>query len=283
MNKKNIIIGAVGAVLVVALLGYFVVIPSVQVGSYKETVVKNHSELNEAINKLGAILERDTFLKSEVETATIHSDVKAGNEAVKNAEAKLALVKQNLTSFSALPLLDMNEKYKTAIALKADEVQYVAKTEAFVSEMKGVLAYMGKNADMMTEYNKFGEAVAAASEAETTEEYAAKIEAALKALQPSLDELTKLVPPASLKESHEYGVKAFKELLALYKESAAAVRAENLDKADEIDMKILDKADEIVKKSDDYDAKFVRESDLRKLDDTLNQLDREIDRKQTSL
>ncbi len=283
VNKKNIILSAAGALLVALAVGYFVVVPSVQTGSYKETVTKKHSELNEAINKLSAVLERDTFLKSEVEPSTIHSDVKIGNEAVKNAEAKLALVKNDLTSFSALPLLDMNEKYKTAIALKADEQQYIAKTEAFVAEMKAILAYMGKNADMIAEATEFGEAIGAASEAESAGEYASKIEAAIKAFQPTLDELGKLTPPASMKESHEYLIKSFREWLALYKDSAAAVRAENLEKADEIDVKILDKSEEITKKTDDYNAKFIRESELRKLDDALNQLDREIDRKQTSL
>lgn len=283
MNKKNILLSAAGALLAVLLVGYFVAVPSIQVGSYKETVATKHSELNEVINKLGAILERDMFIKSEVETATIHSDVKIGNEAVKNAEAKLALVKGDLTSFSALPLLDLNEKYKTAIALKADEQQYVSKTEAFVAEMKGVLTYLGKNADMLAKFTEFGNAITAAAEAESADEYAAKVEAAVKDIQSTLDELQKLTPPASLKESHEYSNKAFGELLALYKESAAAVRAENMDKAEQIDEKIYDKTEEMVKKIDDYDAKFVRESELRKLDDALNQLDRDIDRKQASL
>ncbi len=59
--------------------------------------------------------------------------------------------------------------------------------------------------------------------------YAAKIDEAVKMPEAPVEELDKLTPPASLKESHEYSVKAFREFIDLYRRSAAAARAENFD------------------------------------------------------
>lgn len=283
MNKKTIILGAAGVAVVALLAGYFFVLPAMQVGAYKNTVATKHSELNDTLNKLTAVLESDTFVKTEVEPSKIRSDVQAGNNAAKDVEAKLAQVKGDLTTFATWPLLDFNDKYKTALSIKADEQQYVAKTEAFVSEMKSVLAYMDKNADLTEKVTDFATSMDSAGQAESADDYAAQINSAAAKLQTTVDELAKLTPPASLKEGHDYSVKAIGEYIALFKEVAAAVKAGNEAKLMDLEKKITAKNDEITKKTDDYNAKFIRESDLRKLDDALNQLDRDIDRKQATL
>lgn len=283
MNKKVIIGVSVGVVVAAAALIYFVAVPSVQVASYKDVVGTKQSELNDSLNKLGAILESDTFVKTEVEANTVRSDVKKGLELAKNVESKIALVKKDLTSFNDLALLDFNEKYKTAKSLRDDEKAYISKSEAFVSEMKQVLAYYDKGADLNIKLIEFGFAMEKAVEAESLAEYAAVNDKAIQALQPAIDEATKQTPPASLKESHDYSVKAFGELIELCKQLSVAARADDVEKFETIIEKLTAKNEEITKKLDDYNAKFIRESELRKLDDALNQLDREISRKQANL
>lgn len=283
MNKKQIILAGVGGVLVVVLGVYFFAVPNMQVASYKDVVGKKHSELNDSLNKLGTILDSDTFIKTDVEAATIRSDVKRGTELSKDVETKLGLVKKDLTSFNSLPLLDFNSKYKTAQSLKTDEVAYVSKTEAFVAELKQTLDYMDKNADLDAKSTEFSNALSKAGEAESLTAYADILDKAVKDLQPALDEFSKLTPTASLKESHEYAIKATNELIDLLKQMSAAARSGDENKMSDIANKILTKYDEVIKKSDEYNAKFIRESDLRKLDDALNQLDRDIIRKQASL
>lgn len=283
MNKKVIISVSVGVVVAVTALIYFVAVPSVQVGSYKDVVGTKQSELNDSLNKLGAILESDTFVKADVEAGTVRSDVKKGLELAKNVEAKIALVKKDLTTFNAIPLLDFNEKYKTAKLLQDDEKAYISKSEAFVFEMKQVLAYYDKGADLNTKLIEFEFAMEKASEVESLAEYAAVNDKAIQNLQPAIDAATKQTPPVSLKESHDYSVKAFAEFIELCKQLSVAARADDVERLETIIEKLTAKNEEMTKKLDDYNAKFIRESELRKLDDALNQLDREISQKQASL
>lgn len=283
MNKKNILLIGGGVTLVALLAIYFVAVPAMQVSSYKQTATTKHSELNETVNKLGAILESDTFVKSDVEPAKIHSDVKNGNELVKNVETKIGIVKKDLTTFNSLPVLDFNSKYKTAKELRVDEESYVNKTESFLSEMKQVLAYFDKVADVTTQFKNFETTMNGFGDVSSSAELASLLDKSIQGIQPTIDVFAKVTPPASLKASHEYGVKTTNELLSLIKQLAATVRAEDDDKTMEIVNQIAVKSDEMTKKSDSFNIEFIRSSELRKLDDALNQLNREISIKQASL
>jgi hypothetical protein len=86
-----------------------------------------------------------------------------------------------------------------------------------------------------------------------------------------------------MKDGHEYGVKAIGELIDLYKQLSASARVSDVDNLLALQEKITAKSNEIAKKSDELSTQFIRESPLRKLDDALNQLDRDIILKQASL
>jgi hypothetical protein len=284
MSKKQIIIlASAGAAVLLLLAGVFVVIPAIQVGAYKETVGAKQSQLNESLNRLSSVLERDMFVKTNVEPATVRSDVRVGNDAVRDAENTIAAVKKDLTSFAALPVFGYSEDYRTATTLRTDEQAYIQKSEAFIAEMKAVLAYIDKSNDLMTEFSKFSEAAAQADMAESAEEYVAIVDDSTKKLQPTLDELKKMNPPASLKEQHDYGVKTFDEVIDLYKDSATAVRLGDAEKYAVIGERMIELSNEMTTKFDDLNADFVRESPLRKLDDALRAIDAEISRKQASM
>lgn len=284
MKKKQIIIlASAGVAVILLLVGLFVVLPAMQVNAYKQTVTTKQSELKDTVNKLTAVLERDSFTKSDVEASVTRSDVKVGNEAIQNVEAKLDIAKKDLANFNSLPFLGFNQNYKTATDLKADEQEYITKTEAFVAEMKTTLTYMDKSSDLFAKFASFSAASAKIESAESFTEYADVLDATIKDVQPALDDMAKLVPSSSLKEGHDYTIKAMGEFIALYKEFTAAVRASDVTKIESTYVQVGAKIDEIAKKSDDYNAKFIRESPLRKLNDALNQLDREISRKLASL
>lgn len=283
MDKQKIIIGSIGATIAVVAAGYFFITPTLQVSSYKEVVGTKHSELNESFNKVVAITDRDIFIKTDVEEPVIRSDIKAGNEAIKDVEGKLASVKNDLTGFSPLPLLDFDTDYKNAIQLKNDEHTYITKIEAFVNEMKAILTYFEKNADLLAKTTQFEKAVADAEDATSADDYAAKVNKAIGDITPTIDTLRTMSVPASLKEAHDYSVTATTELLTLYKQFAAAVKAENMDKMLDLQEKLSLKAEELVKKSAQYDADFARNSTLRKTSDSLRELDLAINRLQAGL
>lgn len=283
MKSKKLLIGGVVLVLVLALVGYFVVTPMMQVNAYKQTVNDKHSKLNDKLNKVSAVLDRDIFVKTEVEPTTQRSDIKAGQEAVKDAESTLENVAGDLTGFSALPLLDWNSKYKAAKELDAEEEKYVENARAYLAEFKAVLTYFEKSVDLEQKLANFQIALVDAEDAESPQEYADQLDKAIKDVEPVVAQAVAIQPPASLKEAHEYGSKTVKELLALYKEMAAAARNEDLDKLDTLAEQEEAKTTELIKKTDELNAAFIRESSLRKLNDTLNDLDRSIDRKAAQL
>ena len=112
MNKKALLITA-GSVVILAILGYLFLVPHFQVNAYANTIGEKQTKTNEALNKVRAILNRDTFLKTDVEHATVVSDVKVGNEAIANAESALQSSKSSLTTFNTLPLLSVvSSRYK---------------------------------------------------------------------------------------------------------------------------------------------------------------------------
>jgi hypothetical protein len=283
MRGKKLLIGGAVLVLVLAVVGYFVVTPMVQTRAYKQTVNDKHSSLNDKLNKVSAVLDRDIFVKTEVEPTIQRNDIKAGQEAVKDAESTLENVAGDLTGFSALPLLDWNSKYKAAKELDADEEKYVENARAYLAEFKAVLTYFEKTIDVEQKLTDFQIALAEAEEAETPQEFADEVDAAIKEVEPVVAQAAAIQPPASLKEAHDYGSKASKELLALYKDMATAARAEDMDKLDELTEQEESKLDEYIKRIDELNADFIRKSNLRKLDDTLKELDRSIDRKSSRL
>ncbi|HJP81685.1 MAG TPA: hypothetical protein VJ841_04785 [Candidatus Saccharimonadales bacterium] len=284
MNKKALLITA-GSVVVVAILGYLFLVPHFQVNAYANTVGEKQTKMNEALNKVGAILTRDTFVNTDVPPATVASDVKIGNEAIANAESVLQNSKSDLITFNTLPLLSVvNGRYKAAESLKADEQNYIAKYEAFLTEMKSVLAYQDKTSDISTKFSDFVTITSDAMlNAESPEEYSTKIDKGIATLQPSIDAFATLTPPASLKDDHDYMLKAFNDLVALYKQSSAAATSGNMDLYVDTLNKISEKYDEIQKKSDDFNAEFVRNSELQKLNAGLLDIDRKIIQKQASL
>jgi hypothetical protein len=118
---------------------------------------------------------------------------------------------------------------------------------------------------------------------ESADEYGAIVDDSVKKPQPTLNEIKAMSPPASLKEWHEYEVKATDELVVLYRDSAAAARAGDVDKLVSIVEQLSKKTNELISKADEYSADFIHESSLRKLDDALRALDGEISRKRASL
>lgn len=277
MNKKNIAITC--GVIAVVLLSYVVVMPGRQVASYKQATETNQSKLNEKVNKVNDILDSDTFVKTDVEAAQVHADVKKGLESIKDAQSTLTLTDKELTHLNIAPGLGWNSAYKPAKDLRDNEQKYVDNTRSYLNELKAVLTYFDANADLDKEYeNAVNDLSNADQTAETDEDYAKQVDAVIAKIDQTNQKVAALSAPESLKAAHEYNVATTKKLVQMLKDLSAAVKAQDYDKEDAIATDLSNLMDEAISKSDDYNADFIRNSSLRKLDDKLNDLDRTIER-----
>jgi hypothetical protein len=283
MNKKALLITA-GSVVVLAILGYLFLVPHFQVNAYANTIGEKQTKTNEALNKVRAILDRDTFLKTDVEHATVVSDVKVGNEAIANAESALQNSKSSLTTFNTLPLLSVvSSRYKAAESLKVDEQSYVTKYETFLNDVKSVLAYMDKSSDISSKLIDFTTIANEAMAAESPEDYSSKINKAIQTIQPAVDDLAKITPPASLKDTHDYDLKMVREVLDLYKQSATAMTNGDVELFSDILNQIVAKGDEATKKDDEFKTAFIRSSELQKNYTALFEINQQITKKQAEI
>ena len=276
-NKKLVISLAVGLVVVLAAVGYFVATPAMQVGGYKQQLTTAHEKVGEAVEKLIAVQDRDAFVKSEVESSVVRNDVKAGQDAIKDIEAALADHEAKLTNFTVLPFLDWNAAYKTATQLKAQEQDYIKNARDYVAEMKAVLTYFEQGA-VVTDKAAEAEVLAADMSVLTSvDEINVKFDQVIKKYDEIVAEAEKMSAPESLAAMHNMNIAGVKEIGDLFKQSAAAFKAEDYDKVEKVYATITTKLAEYSKKIDNLNAQFAKESKLAKLRDTLKNLNREIE------
>lgn len=282
LNKKNAAIAC--GIIAVILFSYAIIVPSRQVASYKETAKVNQSKLNEKVNEVNEILDTDTFVKTEVETAQVHADVKKGLELIKDAENTLSLTEKQLTHISIAPGLGWSGTYKPVKDLRDNEQKYVNNTRAYLKELKSVLQYFEASANLDKDFeDAFTDLSTADLTAETDEDYAKQVDAVVAKIEKANKKLAAISVPESLKAGHDYDVAATDKVAQLLKNLSTAVSAHDYDQEDAISAEMASFVDEALIKSDEYNADFIRNSDLRKLDDKLNDLDRIIDRQITEL
>lgn len=230
------------------------------------------------------ILDSDTFVKTDVEAAQVHADVKKGLESIKDAQSTLALTEKELTHLNIAPGLSWNSAYKPAKELRDNEQKYVDNTHSYLNELKSVLTYFDASADLDKEYEDAVNDLSNADlTAETDEDYAKQVDAVIVKIDQTNQKVAALSAPESLKAAHEYNVVTTKKLVQMLKDLSAAVKAQDYDKEDAIATDLANLMDEAISKSDDYNADFIRSSNLRKLDDKLNDLDRTIEHQTAKL
>ena len=276
-NKKLLIGIAVGFVLLLVAIGYFVVTPAMQVASYKQQAMTAHTKVSDATNKLTAMRGKDAFVKTDVESAVVRSDVKAGQDAIKDLESALASYEKQLTDFNALPLLDFNSQYKTAGQIKGQELEYVKNIREYVTEMRAVLEYLDKSSvitDKLKEVSSMGDALATAT---TSAELLSRLNTVIAKYDNAIAEYEKIVAPASLNEMHIEAVVMAKDLSSLLKEMSAVVKSESYEKMTGIYNRLLEKQTAITTRGTELNDKFMKESVLAKLSDKLKDLHREIE------
>ncbi|HJP81686.1 MAG TPA: hypothetical protein VJ841_04790 [Candidatus Saccharimonadales bacterium] len=283
MNGKVLPIITI-AIAILFLFGYLFLIPNYQVGAYKNTVNEAQPKLDEAIHSLDATLKLDILTRTNITPTTLVSDFNKGNETIKDVESVVYNSKNTLTTLKTLPLLgSINSSYKAAEDLKNDEQDYISKTETLTSDIKASLSYREGVSDISAKFTDLRISTYDGMASETTETYTTKVNKGIESIQPSIDEFAKITPPASLKDAHDYNLKAFRDLVTLYKQSATALESRNTGLFNTTLEQIVTKGNEIMKKSDDYIATFIQSSELQKDYSSLLDIGHQVAQKQENL
>jgi hypothetical protein len=284
ITKIKLVISGVATLVLVALASvYFFVVPSLQVGSYKNEVTTEHSKLNDSLRKVIDVQARDAFVKSEVEATVIRNDVKIGTEAIKDFESKLANNKSGLTNFNALPLLDWNSSYRAAKEIKENEQKYVKAAEDYIAEMKAVLAYLEKTASVVDKIKEIEPLINDLNNAVSLDDMAKRLSTVVARYDEIVAMTTKLTPPTSLKELHNFSVAGAQEMGAIIKDLLSATKAGNVNRMTDLAQQIPSKMSEFTAKGNKLNSEFIHGSLLVKLSDKTQELSRLIDTKSSQL
>jgi hypothetical protein len=278
MSRKQVIVaGIAGALVAVALAGYFVVLPNKQASSYKTNVKSKHAELHQDVAEVGKILDSESFVKTDVEVAQMEADVRKGREAIKEAEATLARFEKDLTGYSAMPLTDWSDSSKSAKELKAQEEQYITELRAYMQELSAVVDFLDQSIEMQKAITKFmADAELVAQKEQTYPEIAAQLETPVKNLEKAINKFATLKAPASIKEMVDFSNTSSQEFLSIVKQEVAALKADDAEKFESLVIKEQEKMNENAVKFEELNSKFVKESNLRKMADKVNELNRKI-------
>lgn len=274
---KKVKIAIIAGVTTVALAGYFLIVPTVQATNYTKDVKAKHSQLSEDVDAVSKTLDSESFVKTEVETSQIQSDIKAGRDAITEAEHTLAQAEKDLTGFKTLPLLGWNSKYRAAKKLNADEQKYIADTRVYIAELKATIDTLEQGIEVLNGLEEYTQQITLISQkAGTIPEYGAMMEAPLKKAEDAINKYATIKPAASVKELHDYGVTSSREYIELQKQAIAAAKANDEEKLMELALKEQEKMNEITVKTEELNGKFIKDSSLRKMTDDLKALNRTI-------
>jgi hypothetical protein len=275
--NKALIIGLPAAVVIAAAIGYFAVVPMMQVNAQKNLAAK-HKAVADKMDKVYDSFKRDVFTKTDEDSSAAKIDVKVAQDAVKDARAELDANAAALTKFRALPLLGWNKQYAAATQADRNEETYIAKSRTLLNDYQGLLTFTDQNADLGTKVEASVKQLDTLSENDTPEQVAAKLDATTAQLQPLVDQARKLTAPAFVQDENTAELKDADAIIADFKQMAAAAR--QLDVA-----KITAASDNLTKTINDSDtrekaffAKLHTDSPIQKQIDALHDLDTTISR-----
>lgn len=278
-NKKKlftIIAICSASALIIAAIVYFFIVPASQINQYKSATAAQQ-KLSDATNKLIAVQSNDAFTKSEVESLVLRDDIKNGREAIKDIESALDANGASLTNFSALPLLDFNASYKSAIDLKTQEQAYQKSVRDYTEEMRACLDYLEKSTDMrdslaaaMTSLQNVTDTTSAETLVATINDVSAKLDTAIAQIEA-------LTPPESFKEWHDTDLALGKELSGTFKQMSAAITAVDLQKIDSLNAQYTKSAADSAAKTAELSKKFINDSKLSRLGASVKNQQRSIE------
>lgn len=277
-RKKPLLISAVSIVVVLLAVGYFFLIPSMQVKSYKSVVKEKQPHLRDNVNKVSDFLKSQTFVNPDTEPTEATAEFSKTRENIKDLEQTLTNDKKALTGFNALPLLSWNSKYKAAKEIKSNEEKYIASTENYVKELKATLDFMEKDNNLSQSAITVMDEVDLASQKSTTlQEYGTTIEPSINKLVDSFKQYSALKPTADYKEVFDANVQASNAIITILQQIVSAAKANNEAKVTDLSIQMQTKILEEGAKTDELAKKFVSESTLSKTDTRLRDLARAID------
>jgi hypothetical protein len=255
--------------LIVALaVGYFVGVPMAQIKQEKALEAK-HKQVNDKLAKVYDSFKRDVFTKADTPSGTAKADVKVGLDAVKDARSELNADAPALTKFSALPLLDWNQTYRTAKSLDAREEQYIKDARAFLDQYDALLVYTDKGADLQAQIETATKQVETISDSDTPAQMAAKLNTAADHLQPLVEQAKTITPPSYLKDLNDQELALGNQLVGVIRDLATGASKLDLKKITDASNRL----DQLSNQGNSLDqaviTKLQRDSDIQQHSDTL--------------
>jgi hypothetical protein len=220
----------VTSVVVVAALGYFLAVPSLQVSAYKKDASAKHQQVNDKMLRVYDSFKREAFTSTDSTPQKDKLDVQVARDAVKDAEDGLNANAPAMTKFSAWPLLDWNKAYKQATDTDAAEENYVKQARSFLSEYKVLLEYTDKTAAIGIKMESALKDLETLGNESDPKKMATLIDADVAKFKPVVEEFKALTPPDYLKDNTDTGTKVVEKLIVTLQDLAAGARTLDLDK-----------------------------------------------------
>ncbi len=254
-GKKPLIIVLVAAgvgILVLAAVGYFAVLPSMQVSAYKKSAESKHQQVNDKLLRVYDSFKRGAFTNVDSTPEADKLDVQVARDAIKDVEDALSANNQAMTGFSAWPLLHWNQAYRQASATDAAEEAYVQQVRAFLTEYQALLAYADVSLNIAIKMEAALKDLERVEIQTSATAMANLIDTSIVKLQPLTAELSALAPPSYLKANSDAGLGVFNKLITAMKDLSAGARTSNESKVTKAAEDVYAQSDKLDKLSKEF-------------------------------
>ena len=277
--KKTLLISLPIVVVVLVAAGYFFGMPTLQTNGYKATAKQDQAVLSASVDRAITAAKQNAFLQDDVTIAQAKNAVKISNDAASDLESKINSNEKGLTNFSELPwVTTVNGSYKTTLAVRSLEAEYVKAAKDYLAELKGVNKYDEQTIPIL-ELMEDVKDMPSLNDAADLNEATAAIDNVIGKLNQVIKLANQMKPTESMKESHELNLKTANELVAIMKQMKTGVATLDVNLLMTSMQAVQDKTTSVEKKSKELEINFVEKSKLTKLGDKLNSLSKQIDAK----
>jgi len=277
--KKTLLISLPIVDVLLLAAGYFFGMPALQANGYKATAKQNQATLSASVDRAITAAKQNAFLQDDVTIAQAKNAVKISNDAASDLESKINSNEKGLTDFSELPwVTSVNSGYKTTLAVRSLEAEYVKAAKDYLAELKSVTKYDEQTIPILKLMEDV-ENMPSLDDAANLDEATAAIDNVIAKLNQVIKLADQMKPTESMKESHELNLKTANELVAIMKQMKTGIATLDAELLMTSLQAFQDKATSVQKKSKELEIDFVEKSKLTQLGDKLNSLSKQIDAK----
>ena len=266
-------------VSVVLLATYFLAMPFLLAGQYKDDALSAQNKVAEKVKTLSEQYQRPAFTKVDTTVAADKADLEATRKSLGETKDTLSTERDHITGFVKLPGMGLlSGTYRDATIASRDAKEWVGKTEQAFTAAEADLSYFEYSNQIAAKYENIGSSLQNLGGNESLETIAAETDKIADQLQTALGEIRQRPPAdAVLRKSFEEENAQGEKLISQLRRLATGVRNVDLTAIQQAESEFEATSTTIDNQSNQAIIDYRTNSTLNKLIVDLKVLDRKLE------